>query len=158
MTLPGSQIAGLALTSDGRRVVVTGPDAAVTVIDVQQRAVLATARLEVEAGREVVRDSTVVSPDGKRLYIGFDTGDDERQVFTDAIAIYDAATWENIATIKLRDSVTHFALSAEGDLLYAVSPFDRSLAIYDTTTYQEVVVLSDLGGAPARVVVPPARR
>ena len=158
MTIPGLQVAGLALTADGHRLYVTGPDAAVTVIDVQQRAVLATARLEVEVGSEIVRGSTVVSPDGRRLYVGFDTGDDERQVFTDAIAVYDAATWEKIATIKLRDTLTHFALSVEGDQLYAVSPFARSLAIYDTTTAQEVALLSDLGGAPARVVVPPVRQ
>jgi hypothetical protein len=42
----------------------------------------------------------------------------------------------------------------QGDRLYAVSPFARSLVIYDTATYQEVTVMTDLGGTPARIVVP----
>ena len=54
--------------------------------------------------------------------------------------------------------MARFALSAEGDQLYVVSPFVRSLAIFDTATYREVAVLSDLGGMPAAVIVPPTER
>jgi len=158
MTIPNLQVAGLALAADESRLYVFSPDATLTLIDIPKRTILATGRLEVNARWEIVWDSATPSPDGKRLYVGFDTGDDERQVFTDAIGVYDTATWERIASVDLRDTVTHFALSAESDRLYAVSPFDRSLAIYDTSTYQEVTVLADLGGTPAAVIVPPTER
>ncbi len=66
--------------------------------------------------------------------------------------------WHGLATIEVSDPVMHFALSADGDQLYAVSPDASSLMIYDTETYEEVVVLSGLGGSPAKVLVPPRSR
>ncbi len=152
-----SGIVDLVLSSDGNRLYVIDKDTAVAVVDIQDRTVTAAGQLEVNVGWEIVWGSAALSLDGKRLYIGFDTGDDKSQVFTDAIAVYDTVTWKNIATVELSDTMWHFALSAEGDQLYAVSPFARSLTIFDTTTFQKVAVLSDLGGTPAAVIVPPAR-
>ena len=87
--------------------------------------------------------------------IGQDAVDRYRQI--DEIRVYDPATWEQLSVIEVDDPVMHFALSADGGQLYTVSPDARSLMIYDTGTYEQVAVLSDLGGSPARVVVPPPR-
>ena len=158
MLFRSNGIVDLISSADGNRLYLIDNDEVVTVIDVRDRTIAATGPLEVKAGWQTVWSSAVLSPDGDRLYVGFDTGDDESQVFTDAIAVYDTVTWKNIATIELSDTMWHFALSAEGDRLYAVSPFARSLAIYDTAAYKEVAVLSDLGETPAAVIVPSARR
>jgi hypothetical protein len=127
-------------------------------IDILDQTAVAVGRIEVSPWWKMVGHDAVLSPDGRRLYVGFDTGDDEHQVFADAIGVYDTATWERIAAIDLPDTVTHFALSARGDQLYAVSPFARSLVVYDTATLQEVATLSELDHTPAAVVVPGVRR
>jgi len=151
-------IVDLVPSGDGNRLYLIDNDAVVTVIDIQDRTATTAGQLEVNAGWHIVGEDIVLSPDDKRLYAGFDTGDDGSQYFTDAIKVYDTTTWQSIATIELSDMMARFALSAEGDQLYVVSPFMRSLAIFDTAMYREVAVLSDLGETPAAVVVPPARR
>ncbi|MGH9203271.1 MAG: YncE family protein [Vicinamibacterales bacterium] len=151
-------IVDLVPSADGDRLYLIDNDAAVTIVDTLARTVVAAGQLAVNTGWHIVGEDIALSPDGKRLYAGFDTGDDGSQYFTDAIEIYDTATWQSIGTIELRDIMAHFALSAEGDQLYVVSPFVQSLEIFDTATYREVAVLSDLGGMPDAVIVPPAGR
>lgn len=123
------------------------------VVDLEQYAIIKRQNLDADRDWHVVWDSIQVAPDGRYIYVGFDTGDDASQYFTDAIVIYDTTSWECIGTIQLRDNLTHFALSAEGDQLYAVSPWGRNLSIWDTKTFEEVAVLSELGGSPARIMV-----
>ncbi len=153
-----SGIVDLVPSADSNRLYVIDKDATVAIIDIQDRMVAAAGQLEMNVGWHIVGEDIALSPDDKRLYVGFDTGDDSSQYFTDAIKVYDTVTWQSIATIELSDMMARFALSAEGDRLYVVSPFMRSLMIFDTATYREVAVLSDLGATPAAVMVPPASR
>ena len=158
LAVPGGQVTAWLLAANGERLYVSYAGGALVGIDLPARDIVATGRLRWNASWQVVWGSALLSPDGARLYLGFDTGDDDYQVFADAIAVYATATGERLAAIELPDSVTQFALSAEGDQLYAVSPFAQSLAIFDTTTFQVLDVMSDLGGAPAAIVVPSAGR
>ncbi len=100
-----------------------------------------------------VSSEVALSPDGKRIYIGYDTRFPEREVFTDTIVVYDMTSWERLATLSLPAPVTHFALSAAGDQLYVISPFTRGLAIYNTDTFQEPAVMEDLGSFPSLILV-----
>jgi len=45
-----------------------------------------------------------------------------------------------------------FPLSKAGDQLYVVSPFSRSLAIYNADSLQEQAVIEDLGVSPAIIL------
>ena len=157
LKVPSGQTVAWLITADGERLYVLYADATLAVANLQDRKIVTARRLEVNEHWLPVWDGATLSPDGRRLYVGFDTGEGESAVFSDAIAVYDTATWANIATIKLGDTMWHFALSAEGDQLYAVSPAAHDLRIYDTTTFQEVATLPNLGGTPARIVVPRER-
>jgi hypothetical protein len=114
-------------------------------------------KIEIPAGWRVSGDGAL-SPDGKWLYVGYDTRFPERDIFTDTIVVYDTTTWERLATVPLPSPITQFALSAAGDQLYVISPFTRSLAIYNTDTFQELTVMEDLGGFPALILVPETTR
>jgi len=112
-------------------------------------------KIEVPEGWIVGRD-IVPSPDRERLYVGYDTRFPDRDIFTDVIVVYDTARWEQLAALTLPAPVTHFALSTTGDQLFIISPFTRSLAIYDTDTFQDPVVMRDLGEFPSLIWVPGA--
>ena len=157
MTVDNAETYALVLSRDGKKLYVVGRDATVTTIDLPGRTVLERTRVAVPSDRRFVSESMAVSPDGRRLYLGFAVGGQDGLGQVDEIWVYDLATWEQLAVIQVADPVMHFALSADGGQLYAVSPGARSLIIYDTSTYQQVAVLSDLGGSPARVLVPPPR-
>lgn len=155
LTVPGSQVVGVALDAQASRLYTIDPDATVTVIDLKEKTVIGTNRLEVSNGWETAHD-IVLAPDGKRLYVSLNTKGNKDGVFIDAIAVYDTENWKPIATITPASPIYHFALSATGDQLYATSPTARSLAIYDTGSFQQVALLSGLGGAPSLILVPPA--
>ena len=157
MTVDNADAYALDLSGDGKKLYVVGRDATVTTIDLPGRTVLGRTRVAVPPDRRFDSESTAVSPDGRRLYLGFAVGGQDGLGQIDEIRVYDPATWEQLAVIEVGDPVMHFALSADSGQLYAVSPDARSLMIYDTSTYEQVAVLSDLGGSPARVVVPPTR-
>ena len=105
------------------------------------------------AGRRASRD-IVSSSDRKRFYAGYDTCFPDRDFLADVIVVYDKTGWERLATLTLPAPVTHFALSAADDQLYAISPFMHSLAIYDTHTLQDPVVMNNLGEFPSLILVP----
>ena len=74
---------------------------------------------------------------------------------TTKIRTYDTDTLEQVAVLSLRDPAIHFALSNEGDHLYTVSSERQSFAIYVTAAGREIATIGDLGGTPARIIVPP---
>ena len=147
-------VAGLAASPDGDRLYVVDREMSVTVVDLSDSRVLEGGKLEVPEEWQLMEKAIAPSPDGQRLFLGFATGKDRHRALVNEVWAYDTTTWERTATIQMRDPATHLAFSAAGDQLYAVSPAGQSLMIYDANTYQEMAVLSDLGGSPARVVVP----
>ncbi|MCH8089067.1 MAG: hypothetical protein IH955_03530 [Chloroflexi bacterium] len=160
LTVENTDAASLALSSDGKLLYVVGRDAVVTVIDMPSRTVLERAELAVNDGRVLTFENIAGIahvPDGKRLYLGFaNKKGPNYNGLVNEIWVYDTTNWERVARMETRDPVMHFALSVDGDQLYAVSPQGQSLTIYDTDTYSEIAVLTDLGGTPARLLLPPA--
>lgn len=155
--LPKADVAGAALANQGNTLYVLSPEGALTLIDLTTRTTRTSAALALPPGWRLTGDM-MLSSDGKRLYAGVDTGDDQNQYFTNAIAVYDTSSWERLATIKTHSWMLYFALSAAGDQLYAVSPSDQSLSIYDTATFKEMARVPNLGGTPTQVLVPSLRR
>lgn len=155
--LPNVDVAGAALADQGNTLYVMSPEGMVTRIDLTTRTAQSPAEIEMAPGWRLTGDMTL-SSDGKRLFAGVDTGEDQNQYFTNAIAVYDTGSWERLATIKPHGWMIYFALSAAGDQLYLVSPSDQSLSIYDTATFKEVARLPNLGGTPTQVLVPPLPR
>jgi hypothetical protein len=151
-------VAALASSSDGNRLYVVDREMFVAVVDLREQRVLERGKLEVLEEWQLIGDTIALSSDGQRLFLGFATGRIRDRSLVGEVWVYDTTTWERVATIQLQDPAMHFALSGAGDQLYAVSPVGQSLMIYDTRTYHEIAVLSDLGGSPARVVVPGGER
>ncbi len=146
----------LSFARVGQTLFLVNRDGTVNVVDLGDYESVGRSKLDLPAGRKTSHSSFRVSPDGKRLYLGFDESGPSYNGLADEIWVFDAETGRQMANIDLAHDVTHFTLSAEGDRLYAVSPSARSLMVYDARTYEELAVLSDLGGSPARVVVPTA--
>lgn len=152
LAVPGLHLGDFTWTWDGERLLVLD-SAELTIISITERRVIDTTRLEVPSGWTPAREM-LVSPDGAGLYVGFDAGKEPSAVFSEVIAAFDPETGSRLSTIDLPTSATDLALSQDGKQLYAVSPFARSLAIYDTATGQEQAVMRDIEGTPARVLVP----
>ena len=146
----------VAMSSDRKTLYLVGRDASVVVIDMRERRVLSHERLDPGPGARLTYDAVELSPDGSHLFLGLDTDQSSAWGQIDAIAVFDTATWNRKAAIPLRDPAMHFALSADGDQLYLVSIDAQSFTIYDASTFEELAILADLGGTPARIVVPAA--
>lgn len=149
-------LSGLASTPDGNWLYVVDRETGVTRIDIPNRRVVGQANLEGSEESQLIFDAVAATPDGRRLFLGFATGESRYRALVTEIWVYDTETWEPLTKIQMRDPVMHFTFSAEGDHLYAVSPGGQSLTIYDANTYREIATLGDLGGTPAKVVVPGA--
>jgi len=155
-TNPNLLVAGMAASLDESLIYVVTNELALLTIDMKTGKIMETKPLKHTTGWELVGDSIVLSPDGTRLYLGFDSGRDEISIYTDMISIYDTNNWELLKTISLPNSINFFSLSAMGDQLYVISLTGRRLTIYDTDTYQEIAVIKDLGGSPSTILVPKA--
>ena len=57
--------------------------------------------------------------------------------------------------IKPDNPPMNFAINENGQRLYTVSPFENSIAIYDTTGLQLTAYQTGVGATPARIVIPP---
>jgi len=147
-------MAGVVPSAAESRLYVVTSDLTLLILDMQNGTILETTQLKQNTGWELVGDSMTLSPDGTRLYVGFDSGKDENSVFTDAISVYDATNWGLVTTVNLPNSINFFSLSTVGDQLYVVSPPGQNLTIYNTDTFQEIAVLNDLGGNPAAILAP----
>ena len=149
-------ISAVALSHDKETLYLVGRDASVAVIDMPGRRVLSRTRPEVAPDTRLVYDSIDLSPDGSRLFLGLNSDQSSGWGQIDTISVYDTRTWDQVGDIAVRDPVIHFALSAAGDHLYAVSPEAQSLAVYDTTSFEQIAMIDGLGGTPARIIVPVA--
>jgi len=153
LTAPGSPAVSVAFDAQTNRLYTIDSNQTVTVVDIKEKTVVGAQRLEVSSGWQFGHD-IVLARDGKRLYVSLNTNVNKDGIFIDAIAVYETADWKLIATISLASPIYHFALSAAGDQLYATSPNDRSLAIYDTGSFQRIALMRGLGGTPSLILVP----
>jgi YVTN family beta-propeller protein len=113
----------------------------------------AVLRLEADQNWLHVLPNLVLAPDGSRLYLGLN-GDSPGSLPLDQISVYNTNIWEKTAVLNLPHPTWHFALSPDGQQLYAVSPFANSLTIFDTETLRETAVIEGLGYSPAQIIVP----
>jgi hypothetical protein len=115
----------------------------------------AVLRLEADQNWPHVLPNLVLAADGSRLYVGMNRDSSHGTLPLDQVWVYDTATWEKMAVLDLPDPVLHFALSLDGQELYAVSPFANSLAVFDTELLRETAVIEGLGHSPAQIIIPP---
>jgi hypothetical protein len=112
------------------------------------------------------------SPDGSRLYLGFnkdyDHSYDNRFYLdygrppnlrpNDALAfefrVLDTRTWRKLGTIKTKMSFWSAVTSNDGKLLYAMAPQKHSILVIDTVKMHQMRILK-IGGAPTLALVAP---
>jgi hypothetical protein len=149
-------LSGLASTHNGNRLYLVDREAGVTTIDIPNQKVVEQANLDMPEKPQLIIEAVATTPDGLRLFLGVATGEARDRALVNEIWVYDTETREPLTRMQMRDPVMHFAFSAAGDHLYAVSPVGHSFTIYNADSYQEIATFDDLGGSPARVVVPGA--
>ena len=155
LTIPGFSVVSVIFDAQLNRLYTVDANATVNVIDVKNFTVLETKRFEISEGWRFARN-IALAPDSKRIYISLFSNANQSNIFIDAVAVYDTANWKPIARFNFASPNYHFALSASGDHLYAISPDTRSLAIYDTESFQQIARMNDLGGMPSLILVPRA--
>jgi len=99
----------------------------------------------------------VLSPDGKRLYLGLGTAKRKYHgsQLLDKIAVLDAATLELIKTMDPNRTFWSFVLSGDGGLLYVVDSDHAMIGVLDINTGREVNIISGVGTTPVYAVVAP---
>ena len=124
---------GAAMTRTGRLYVVT-EGAEVAVIDVPRQRILYYKRLSMPSETATIPGQIMLSPDGRRLYVGFEEEPGAARV----VRAYDAAIWRALGDFDFRSMPTsRFSLSDEGDRLYTVGVAGQA-SVYDTMTFKPV--------------------
>ncbi|HBY92717.1 MAG TPA: hypothetical protein DEP84_01945 [Chloroflexi bacterium] len=160
--LPPGRIVATAAAPAGDRLYVITNDVQVSVIDLTilpPRAIAQPVLLDAPPEAQVAPFQIALAPDGARLYLGFWTGKqpDGNLAEADEVWAFDTRTWARLGTFTPPEPAFNLAVSADGHQLYTVNPFERTLSIFDTATFQEVGILRDLGETPALIVVPRSR-
>lgn len=114
--------------------------------------------LDAPPDSKVADGQIVPSPDGSRLFVRFltDAWHAEGLNAADEIWAFDTRTWEKVGAFEPPAPAWNMALSADGRQLYTVNPWERTPSIFDTTTFQDIGVMRDLGETPALILVPTA--
>lgn len=158
MSVPIMLNAGTVLSPAGDRLYIVSDNADVTVVDLAKSSpqmVVNRAPLSGPRGSQIGFRHIALSAEGARLYVGFANGENRDRGLVDEIWTFDTHNWARVGVFKPSDPAFHFAVSAGGSQLYTVNPFKKSLAIFDTRTFQEIGTMLDLGETPALIVVPP---
>jgi DNA-binding beta-propeller fold protein YncE len=106
------------------------------------------------AGYIPTRDVTL-SPDGTKLYIGRGNHIKRSTGEVDQILVTDTSSGRRLKTILTSRPFWNLALSRDGNTLYAISALTRSLILIDTSSYQEVGTIENIGKGPTRAIVVP---
>ena len=110
--------------------------------------------IDVPHGLHLAYDQIVVSPDSNRLYLGFGNMMSGFDTIS-KVRTFDTTSLEYLAKVDLDGSAIDLAISSEGDQLYVLSAASQTLAVYDTTSLAHLGNVENLGGTPARILVPP---
>jgi hypothetical protein len=113
-----------------------------------------------------------MSPDGSRIYLGFNSAYDRRydksfyldygrppnlrpdNATADEFRVVDTQSWKKIGTIKTKIPFWSAAIANDGKTLYAMAPQKHSILVIDTEKMHEIRVLK-VGVAPTLAVVAP---
>jgi DNA-binding beta-propeller fold protein YncE len=112
------------------------------------------------------------SPDGSRIYLGYNTEYDRTydnrfyldygrppnvrpdNAMAEEFRVLDAHTWRKIATIKTGKPFWSAVAGNDGKMLYAMAPEDHSILVIDAVKMRQTGVLK-VGGTPALALVAP---
>ncbi len=113
-----------------------------------------------------------VSPDGSRIYLGFNSGYDRHydnrfyldygrppnlrpeNATADEFRVVDTQSWKKIGTIKTKIPFWSAAIANDGKTLYAMAPQKHSILVIDTEKMRETRVIK-VGVAPTLGLVAP---
>jgi len=97
----------------------------------------------------------LLAPDGTKLYIARGSLSQKSTGEADQVLVIDTSLGRRLKTIVTSRPFWNLALSRDGNALYAISSTTQSLIVLDTSTYQEIRVIENVGKGPARVIVAP---
>jgi DNA-binding beta-propeller fold protein YncE len=113
-----------------------------------------------------------VSPDGGRVYLGYNTEYDRsydsrfyldygrppnlrpNNATANEFRVLDSRTWKKIGSIKTKMPFWSAVTTNDGKLLYAMAPQKHSILVIDTEKLRQIGTLK-VGGAPALALVAP---
>ena len=159
-SVPGAVgVTGVVVSPDGRQAYFVTRDSTashtvLTAVDLNGGEEPSHREIDVPNGSRFAYDQIVVSPDSERLYLGFGNTLSGFDTFSE-VRTFDTATLEYLAKVDLDGSAIDLAISSEGDQLYVLSAASQTLAVYETNSLAHLGAVENLGGTPARILVPP---
>jgi DNA-binding beta-propeller fold protein YncE len=107
--------------------------------------------------RWVRNQGPVLSPDGKRLYLGLGTAKRlyHGSQLLDKIVVLDAATMELIKNLDPNRTFWSFAISGNGNRLYVIDSDHAVIGVLDVNSGRELGIVSGVGTTPVYAVVAP---
>jgi YVTN family beta-propeller protein len=114
------------------------------------------ARIVVEeplVGGYIPARDVLLSPDGTKLYIARGDLSQKSTGQADQILVIDTTSGKKISTVVTSRPFWSLALSRDGSSLYAISSITQSVMVIDTSTYQEIRLIENVGKSPARAIV-----
>jgi len=99
----------------------------------------------------------VVSPDGKRIYLGLGQAKALKHgsQSLDRIVILDPTDFDLISTLNPHRTFWSFAINSSGNRLYVVDPYQAVVSVLDANNGRELSVISGVGTTPVYAVVAP---
>lgn len=107
--------------------------------------------------RWVRAQAPVLSPDGKRLYLGLGTNKlrYHGSQFLDEIAVLDAGSLDLVNSLNPNRTFWSFAISSNRSRIYVVDPDHAVISILDANNGRELGVMTGVGTYPVYAVVAP---
>jgi hypothetical protein len=107
--------------------------------------------------RWVRAQAPVLSPDGKRFYLGLGTNKlrYHGSQFLDEIAVLDAGSLELVNSLNPNRTFWSFALSSKRNRIYVVDPDHAVISILDANNGRELGVVRGVGTYPVYAVIAP---
>jgi DNA-binding beta-propeller fold protein YncE len=172
--MPGERRIGVAVAFEppaGGEIGIIRGDASVVVMNTETHEFAETAAHSILPNR-IPPAAWPASPDGGRIYLGFNTGYDRHydnrfyldygrppnlrpeNATADEFRVVDTQSWKKIGTIKTKMPFWSAAIANDGKTLYAMAPQKHSILVIDTEKMRETRVLQ-VGVAPTLAVVAP---
>lgn len=122
-TIPvGKRPEGIDISPDGKELWVAHSDT-VSIIDIATKKVKETFSVQTK-----VSNKLLFTPDGKRVLISDNTGDE--------LVVLDAATRKQVKRMKLGKKVTKFEVEPDGSRVYVAVADDNNVATIDLKTFE----------------------
>ncbi len=149
------QVAGGGRLPDGRKLVAVTQNGYVIAVDLGSGTASST-EVGLSEGDAVPFGQVGTSNDGRRLFLGIRSTSTLDRLSGDRILVLDTASWRPLATLVSPVPFRSFALSPDGQRVYAVSTVTRSIVLFDSDQSVPIMVIPNIGESPtlAQVVNP----